>query len=112
MGMVYAHINVSVDGYINDSDGGLEWWLGDEEFNAYIDSVLDSIDGMVLGRVAYDVLVQFWPVAGPEISETQRQRMHELPKYVLSNTPAARVAQQPPARAEPSGRDPRGRPWR
>jgi dihydrofolate reductase len=89
MGMVYAHINVSVDGYINDSDAGLEWWLVDEGFNLYIDSLLDSIDGMVLGRVAYDALAQFWPHAGPEMSETQRQRMHELPKYVLGNTPVS-----------------------
>lgn len=88
MGMVYAHINVSVDGYINDGDGGLDWWSVDEEFNSYIDSLLDSLDGMVLGRTAYDALAQFWPIAGLEMSETQRRRMHELPKYVLSHAPA------------------------
>lgn len=88
MGMVYAHINVSVDGYINDGDGGLDWWSVDEEFNSYIDSLLDSLDGMVLGRTAYDALAQFWPIAGPEMSETQRRRMHQLPKYVLSHAPA------------------------
>jgi dihydrofolate reductase len=87
-GRVFAHISMSVDGYIADAAGGLGWWSTDEEFNRYIDGVLDSIDGMVLGRVAYDELGQFWPTAGPEMSATQRRRMHELPKYVLSRTRA------------------------
>ncbi len=47
------------------------------------------IDGMVLGRVAYEALARFWPTAGPEMSETQRRRIRELPKYVLSHTPMA-----------------------
>ena len=88
VGRVFAHISVSVDGYIADAAGGLGWWSAVEEFNRYIDGVLDSIDGMVLGRVAYDELAQFWPTAGPEMSVTQRRRMHELPKYVLSRTRA------------------------
>lgn len=85
MGRVYGHISVSVDGYVNDANGGLEWWSVDDQFNDYIDGMLDSIDGMVLGRVAYEALAQFWPTAGPEVSDTQRRRMHELPKYVLSH---------------------------
>jgi dihydrofolate reductase len=85
MGRVYAHISVSVDGYVSEAHGGLEWWSTDDDFDRYIDGMLDSIDGMVLGRVAYDALAQFWPSAGPEMSETQRRRMHELPKYVLSH---------------------------
>jgi dihydrofolate reductase len=89
MGRVYAHTSVSVDGYVNDANGGLEWWSADDDFNDYIDGMLDSIGGMVLGRVAYEALAQFWPTAGPEMSETQRRRMHELPKYVLSHSPTA-----------------------
>jgi dihydrofolate reductase len=86
---VYAHISVSVDGYVNDANGGLEWWSADDDFNDYIDGMLDSLGGMVLGRVAYDALAQFWPTAGPEMSDTQRRRMHELPKYVLSHAATA-----------------------
>jgi len=89
MGRVFAHISVSVDGFIADAAGGLDWWSADEEFNGYIDGVLDSVAGMVLGRVAFDELARFWPTAGPDMSVTQRRRMHELPKYVLSRSPAA-----------------------
>lgn len=86
MGRVFAHISVSVDGYVADAAGGLGWWSADQAFNRYIDGVLDSIGGMVLGRVAYDALAQFWPTAGPEVSVTQRRRMHDLPKYVLGHS--------------------------
>jgi dihydrofolate reductase len=86
MGQLVVHINVSIDGFINDREGGLQWWRADDEFNRYIDSFLDSIDGMILGRRAYDALAQFWPSAGAEMSATQRRRMHELPKYLLSHT--------------------------
>jgi hypothetical protein len=54
MGQLFAHINVSVDGFIKDSRGGQQWWCTDAEFNHYIDRVLTSIDGMILGRTAYD----------------------------------------------------------
>lgn len=87
MGSVFAHIGVSVDGYVADDAGGLDWWSADQEFHRYIDGMLESISGMVFGRVAFDALAQFWPTAGPEMSPIQRQRMHELPKYVLSHAP-------------------------
>ena len=87
MGSVFAHISVSVDGYVADDAGGLDWWSADQEFHRYIDGMLESISGMVFGRVAFDALAQFWPTAGPEVSSIQRQRMHELPKYVLSHAP-------------------------
>jgi len=87
MGRLFAHISVSLDGFINDRAGELAWWSADEVFNRYIDRMLTSIDGMILGRTAFDALAQFWPTAGPEPSVTQRHRMHELPKYVLSHTP-------------------------
>ncbi|MBS1885831.1 MAG: dihydrofolate reductase family protein [Actinobacteria bacterium] len=85
MTRVYAHISVSVDGYVDDAEGGLGWWSADEEFDEHIDGMLESIGGMVLGRVAYEGLARFWPAAGPEVSETQRRRMHELPKYILGH---------------------------
>jgi dihydrofolate reductase len=86
MGRLFAHISVSMDGFINDRAGELAWWSADEEFNRYVDGMLTTIGGMILGRRAFDALARFWPTAGPEMSATQRRRMHELPKYVLSHT--------------------------
>ncbi|XVV00939.1 dihydrofolate reductase family protein [Actinosynnema sp. CA-248983] len=86
MGRLFLHINVSLDGYITDAAGDIDWRFADEEFQHHIDTVLESIDGMVFGRKAFEQLAAYWPTAGDEVSATQRRRMHELPKYVLSRT--------------------------
>ncbi|MGA7418866.1 MAG: dihydrofolate reductase family protein [Acidimicrobiales bacterium] len=85
MSRLISHIGVSVDGFIND-EAGLPVLPVEEEFQRYIDELLASIDGMVLGRVAFEQLAAYWPTAGDEVSPVQAQLMHELPKYVLSNS--------------------------
>ncbi|MFI9561547.1 dihydrofolate reductase family protein [Nonomuraea endophytica] len=86
MRRLFLHINVSLDGYISDTDGVIDWHFADEEFQGYLDELLESIDGMIFGRVAFEQLAAFWPTAGDEASPTQVRRMNELPKYVLSRT--------------------------
>lgn len=83
---LFLHINVSVDGYICDAEGVIDWHFADAEFQTYLDELLSSIDAIVLGRVAFEQLASYWPSAGPEASPTQVRKMHELPKYVLSRT--------------------------
>lgn len=89
MQRLFLHINVSLDGYICDSAGDIDWHFADEEFQQYLDGLLQSIDGMVFGRVAYEQLATYWPTAGDEVSTVQRTKMRELPKYVLSRTLAS-----------------------
>jgi dihydrofolate reductase len=83
---VFLHISVSADGYINDEAGAIDWLSADDEFERHIDRLLESIDGMIFGRVSFEQLAAFWPDAGPDVTPTQVRRMHELPKYVLSST--------------------------
>jgi dihydrofolate reductase len=85
MSRLFLQINVSVDGLIEDGSGKIDFHA-DEEFNEFIDQTLLSIDAMIFGRVAFEQLAQYWPTASPEeTSEVQVRRMHELPKYVVSN---------------------------
>lgn len=86
MRRLFLHISVSLDGYIADEAGALDWISADDEFERHIDRLLESIDGMVFGRVAFEQLAAFWPNAGRDVSPTQARRMHELPKYVLSSS--------------------------
>lgn len=86
MRRLFLHINVSIDGYITDPAGDIDWRFADEEFQAHLDDMLESIDGIVFGRTAFEQLAAYWPTAGDEVSSTQRRRMHELPKYVMSRT--------------------------
>jgi dihydrofolate reductase len=86
MRRLFMQTNVSLDGYIDDANGDIDWHFSDPEFQTFVDRTLESIDGMMFGRVAFERLAAYWPTAGPEASPTQRRRMHELPKYVLSRT--------------------------
>jgi dihydrofolate reductase len=86
MRRLFVQINTSLDGYIDDRDGVIDWHFADDEFQRYIDETLESIDGMLFGRVAFERLAAYWPSAGAEASPVQVRRMHELPKYVLSRT--------------------------
>jgi dihydrofolate reductase len=86
MRRLFLHINVSVDGYICDTGGDIDWHFADAEFQSYLDRLLTSIDGMIFGRVAFQQLAGYWPTAADGASPVQVARMHELPKYVLSRT--------------------------
>jgi dihydrofolate reductase len=87
MSKLFLQINMSLDGFIEDAAGEIDWHFADEEFSAFIDETLQSIDAMIFGRVAYELLAQYWPTASPpEASAVQVQLMHELPKYVVSTS--------------------------
>jgi dihydrofolate reductase len=87
---LFLQINVSLDGYIEDLNGNIDWHFADDQFDTFILNTLQSIDGMVFGRVAFEKLAAYWPTAGETLStETQREQarlMNELPKYVVSRT--------------------------
>lgn len=84
---VYAFLLTSVDGYHADADTGLDWFDEDEEFEAYSAAQGDSIDTIVMGRVTFEMMAQFWPT--PEAYEQDpvvAGFMNDLPKVVASRT--------------------------
>ena len=87
---LFLQINMTVDGYVEDANGDIDWHFADAEFDAFILDTLRSIDGMVFGRVAFEKLAAYWPTAARMArSDTQRETailMNELPKYVVSQT--------------------------
>jgi dihydrofolate reductase len=87
---LFLQINMTVDGYVEDANGDIDWHFADAEFDSFILDTLRSIDGMVFGRVAFEKLAAYWPTAeASAASETQRETarlMNELPKHVLSHT--------------------------
>lgn len=90
MSKLFLQINASLDGYIEDERREMDWHFSDDDFDAFINEMLNSIDAMIFGRVAFELLAQYWPTAGQNPDATPRQReaarlMHALPKYVVSN---------------------------
>jgi dihydrofolate reductase len=85
----FVQISVSADGFIEDSDGKLDWFTEDKTAEDYATATLRSIGGMVFGRTAHALLADFWKNApahdpSPDLPE-QARLMNGLPKYVLTH---------------------------
>ncbi|WP_170181909.1 dihydrofolate reductase family protein [Phreatobacter stygius] len=89
MGKLFLQINVSVDGFIEDEAGQMDWRFVDDEFEAFINDTLASLDAMVFGRRAFELLQQYWPTAAANEGISAHHAaaaamMNSLPKYVVS----------------------------
>lgn len=90
MARVFLHISVSLDGFIEDANGSLDWTFATNEFDGYINALLNSIDGMIFGRKAHELLAQYWPDAEKDTSQSavnldSAKLMNCLPKYAVSH---------------------------
>lgn len=84
MTRLFHQMLVSADGFIAGPNGEFDWHIVDADFSRYIDRMLRSIDMIVLGRVTYEGLSQYWPTA----QEPEAPLMNGLPKTVFSSAPA------------------------
>jgi dihydrofolate reductase len=72
---------VSLDGVIDRPDRWARPFLGDEH-DRYAVELLDAAGALLLGRLTYEGLRDFWRSRTGQISD----RMNRLPKYVASRT--------------------------
>ena len=56
MSELFLQISVSLDGYIEDKDGDIEWMTSDLSLDPVATRTLQSIDGMIFGRKAHALL--------------------------------------------------------
>lgn len=90
MSELFVQMSISLDGFIEDSNGGLDWFAGDPTFDRILTRTVQSIAGMIFGRKAYEMGAEYWPNAGEseDIDATtaeQVRQMNALPKYVLTH---------------------------
>jgi dihydrofolate reductase len=90
MSELFLQISVSLDGYIEDAQGDIDWMVFDASVDPFATRTLESIDGMIFGRKAHALLASFWPgaAATPDASAdllAQTRLMNALPKYVLTH---------------------------
>ena len=74
MRKVMYGMNVSLDGFIESSDGLLDWSFPDEELHQHFNDLESQIDVLLYGRRLYETMAAFWPTADEDPS---------LPPYVV-----------------------------
>lgn len=91
MGKIRYLLNVSLDGFIETVDHGLEWAIVDEELHAWFNEQEAQVEAMLYGRRLYEVMAAYWPTAEsePDIKpvELEFARIwNAKPKLVFSST--------------------------
>jgi dihydrofolate reductase len=99
MRKVILSMMVSLDGRIAAADGNLDWFRSGADFERHMLALLRSVDAFIFGRVAYELLSEYWPGAesasdappGDDFSTPERRiefarLMNAIPKIVVSTT--------------------------
>lgn len=83
-----AFMNVTLNGYVSDSDRDMSWaHAQDAEFNSFVADNAKGGGDLLLGRVTYDMMAAWWP--SPQAAQTMpdvAEGMNRMPKWVASRT--------------------------
>lgn len=91
MGKLIYLMNVSLDGFVETPDHGLDWTSIDEELHTWFNDRERSTDASLYGRRLYEVMAAYWPTAASDPSATDAMLefgriWNAKPKVVFSNT--------------------------
>lgn len=91
MGKLIYLMNVSLDGFVETPDHGLDWGVMDEELHAWFNDALRAVDASLYGRRLYELMAGHWPTASADPSLTRVELEFanlwvEKPKIVFSTT--------------------------
>jgi dihydrofolate reductase len=82
MRKVIVSILVSLDGSFEGPNKELDWHVWDDEMEKDMGDFLNTVDAILLGRVAYQLLANYWPSS----KENLAPMLNNLPKIVFSRT--------------------------
>jgi dihydrofolate reductase len=88
MGKVIVEQIVSADGYAEDAQGSIEFfvnasWINDVDTEQL--RMLSGVSAIVLGAKTYRMFADYWPSADPA-AEPVATPIRELPKFVISSS--------------------------
>jgi len=86
---VILQIDVSLDGFMADANGTINWVTSTDEMNQEASDLLSTADTILLGRVAYQDFVQYWPFANtnaPTLASKIASQINHATKIVFSRT--------------------------
>ncbi len=86
--LIYG-FGVSLDGYVNDRDGGIDWTEPDDELHQFHNDRFRGLEVALNGRRLYELMAEYWPYVPADAPPIQRE-FGELwtttPKVVFSRT--------------------------
>jgi len=88
MGNVIVEQIVSLDGYAEDADGSIDFFVNADWINEADTEQLRMLSGVgaiVLGAKTYRMFADYWPFADPAV-EPVATPIRDLPKFVVSST--------------------------
>ena len=88
--VIYA-MSVSLDGFIEASDGDLSWSFPDQELHRHFNDLESTIGIHLYGRGLYENMAAFWPTADENPSAPEQEIAYariwkSMPKVVFSRT--------------------------
>lgn len=91
MGKLIYSLNVSLDGFAETTDHGLEWALVDEELHTWFNDQARTLDASLYGRRMYELMAGYWPTGEDDPSATDVERefsriWKQTPKVVFSTS--------------------------
>ncbi len=83
--IVFEH--VSIDGYIADKHGKIDWAIRDEELTKFSQEGEETVDMYLFGRITYDMMASFWPTPmGKSVNPVFADILNKANKIVFSRT--------------------------
>lgn len=91
MGKVIYAMNVSLDGFVETADRGLEWSTIDEEIHTWWNEQTGSAQAALYGRRIWELMSAHWPTGETDPSSTDAMRefariWNRQPKIVFSSS--------------------------
>lgn len=91
MGKLIYMLNVSLDGFVETPDHGLDWATVDEQLHTWFNDQTRAVDASLYGRRLYELMADYWPTAGddPTVTDVEREfarLWNQMPKIVFSTS--------------------------
>jgi len=91
MGKLIYFMNVSLDGFVETPDHGLDWGVIDDELGSLFNDQMRGVDASLYGRRLYEVMAGYWPTgesdpAATELTREFARQWNATPRIVFSNS--------------------------
>ena len=94
MGKLIYLMNVSLDGFVETPDHGLDWGVVDDELHTWFADHMRAMAASLYGRRLYEVMAAYWPTGESNPASTApmvefARSWNATPKIVFSNSLAS-----------------------